>query len=184
MGDRGQVRAHFPAPSPATLRWLGPGVGCLQACHSAAGSHRRSPRPPRPTARPAPLPAEPDAPKKRLAVFVSGGGSNFRAIHTAITEGRVNAEVAVVVSNAPTCGGAQYAQAHGIPTLTFPAPKADPAAGLLPEQLVAALTQELQVGGAAHGRWVLAGWKGVEWWADVCGVFLALQRGLWGRTTG
>ncbi|KAL4447446.1 hypothetical protein ABPG75_004665 [Micractinium tetrahymenae] len=81
-------------------------------------------------------------PKKRLAVFVSGGGSNFRAIHAAIQEGSVHGEVAVVVSNAPTCGGVAYAQSHGIPTLTYPAPKLDPAAGLTAEQLVQQLTQE------------------------------------------
>lgn len=54
----------------------------------------------------------------------------------------MNAEVAVVVSNAPSCGGVQYAQSHGIPTLTYPAPKADPSAGLSPEQLVSSLKEE------------------------------------------
>lgn len=33
--------------------------------------------------------------KPRLAIFVSGGGSNFRAIHAAIFDGRIDAEVAV-----------------------------------------------------------------------------------------
>jgi phosphoribosylglycinamide formyltransferase len=33
--------------------------------------------------------------KKRLAVFVSGGGSNFKAIHTACQKGFINAEVVV-----------------------------------------------------------------------------------------
>lgn len=82
------------------------------------------------------------------AVFVSGGGSNFRAIHAAIQEGSIYGEVAVVVSNAPTCAGVAYAQSHGIPTLTYPAPKSDPAAGLTAEQLVQQLTQV----GAAPGR--------------------------------
>jgi len=36
-----------------------------------------------------------DAAKARLAVFVSGGGSNFKAIHAAILDGRINAEVVV-----------------------------------------------------------------------------------------
>ena len=45
--------------------------------------------------------AHPDAqrsegsPLPRLAVFVSGGGSNFRAIHAAILDGRIKADVAV-----------------------------------------------------------------------------------------
>ena len=33
--------------------------------------------------------------KKRLAVFVSGGGSNFKAIHAACQKGIINAEVVV-----------------------------------------------------------------------------------------
>ena len=89
---------------------------------------------------PPPPPAE-APPKKRLAVFVSGGGSNFKAIHAAIQQGEVHGEVVAVVSNAPSCGGAEYARAHGIPTLTYPAPKADPAAGLTADQLVQQLTQ-------------------------------------------
>jgi hypothetical protein len=33
--------------------------------------------------------------KQKLAVFVSGGGSNFKAIHTAILKGHINADVVV-----------------------------------------------------------------------------------------
>jgi hypothetical protein len=33
--------------------------------------------------------------KKKLAVFVSGGGSNFKAIHAAILKGHINADVVV-----------------------------------------------------------------------------------------
>ena len=90
---------------------------------------------------PAGLPPLEPPPKKRLAVFVSGGGSNFRAIHAAFADGGVHGEVAVVVSNSPSCSGVAYAQSHGIPTLTYPAPKADSAAGLTDAQLVAALTE-------------------------------------------
>eukprot|EP00195_Chlamydomonas_chlamydogama_P012249 CAMPEP_0202901616 /NCGR_PEP_ID=MMETSP1392-20130828/14354_1 /ASSEMBLY_ACC=CAM_ASM_000868 /TAXON_ID=225041 /ORGANISM="Chlamydomonas chlamydogama, Strain SAG 11-48b" /LENGTH=288 /DNA_ID=CAMNT_0049588205 /DNA_START=186 /DNA_END=1053 /DNA_ORIENTATION=- len=77
-----------------------------------------------------------EKPKARLAVFVSGGGSNFKAIHAAILDGRVNAEVAVVVSDVPGCGGVQYAQANGIPTVTYPIPKKGDFPGLTAEQLV------------------------------------------------
>ena len=41
--------------------------------------------------------------RKRLAVFVSGGGSNFRAIHAAILDGSFHADVAAVVTNSPSC---------------------------------------------------------------------------------
>ena len=34
-------------------------------------------------------------PKARLAVFVSGGGSNFKAIHEAVLDGRIHADIAV-----------------------------------------------------------------------------------------
>lgn len=103
--------------------------------------------------------AAPD--KKRLAVFVSGGGSNFKAIQAAIQEGGVHGEVAVVVSNAPACGGAEFARAHGIPTLTYPAPKADPAAGLTADELVQRLTQV--VGQGQGGRAASRRRRGPSW---------------------
>lgn len=84
-------------------------------------------------------------PKKRLAVFVSGGGSNFRAIHAACQDGRINGEVVVVVSDVPACGGMQYAAANGIPTLTYPIPKKGNFPGLTKEALVASLTQQHKV---------------------------------------
>ena len=42
-----------------------------------------------------------DFPRARLAVFVSGGGSNMRAIHQACREGRVYGDIALVVSDKP-----------------------------------------------------------------------------------
>jgi hypothetical protein len=45
------------------------------------------------TLSPPTLKGKKDRPK--LAVFVSGGGSNFRAIHAAILDGRIKADVAV-----------------------------------------------------------------------------------------
>ncbi|GAX73358.1 hypothetical protein CEUSTIGMA_g811.t1 [Chlamydomonas eustigma] len=74
-----------------------------------------------------------------LAVFVSGSGSNFKAIHAAILEGKIKAEIAAVVSDVPSCGGVQYAQACGIPTLTYPIPKKGGSEGLNVEQIVEAL---------------------------------------------
>lgn len=35
----------------------------------------------------------------RLAVVVSGGGSNFKAIHAACLDGRINAEIVVCTAN-------------------------------------------------------------------------------------
>ena len=42
----------------------------------------------------------------------------------------------------PTCGGVAYAQSHGLPALTFPAPKKGGFAGLSVDELVVALTEE------------------------------------------
>lgn len=46
------------------------------------------------------------------------------------------------MSDIPGCGGVQYAQQHGIPTLTYPIPKKGDFPGLTAEQLVAALKAE------------------------------------------
>ena len=51
---------------------------------------------------------------------VSGGGSNFKAIHSFILSGSIDGEVVAVVTNAPTCGGAEYARQHGIDVLIYP----------------------------------------------------------------
>jgi phosphoribosylglycinamide formyltransferase len=39
--------------------------------------------------------------RKRLAVFVSGGGSNFRSIHEAALGGKVNGDMVVLVTDKP-----------------------------------------------------------------------------------
>lgn len=77
----------------------------------------------------------PDRPKAKVAVFVSGGGSNLRALHAAMLDGRVHAEVVAVVSNKPDCGGVAWAEDLGIPTLAYPPKKTD-ADGLTPDDLV------------------------------------------------
>ncbi|XP_073159268.1 phosphoribosylglycinamide formyltransferase, chloroplastic [Henckelia pumila] len=53
--------------------------------------------------------------KKNLAVFVSGGGSNFRSIYEASLSGSVHGDIAVLVTNKPECGGAEFARQKGIP---------------------------------------------------------------------
>lgn len=59
------------------------------------------------------------SPKKkgRIAVFLSGRGSNFRAIHEAVTAGRVNASIALVFSNVETAPGLQTAREYGLESL-------------------------------------------------------------------
>ena len=52
--------------------------------------------------------------KKRLGILLSGRGSNFLAIADAVDEGRLNAEIAVVISNRPEAPGIQAAAARGL----------------------------------------------------------------------
>lgn len=51
----------------------------------------------------------------RLGILLSGRGSNFQAIHRAIVEGRLSAEIVCVISNIPDAGGVAYARDHGLP---------------------------------------------------------------------
>lgn len=55
--------------------------------------------------------------RPRLAVLGSGKGSNFRAILGAIREGRLQAEVAVVISDVPGAGILDLAREAGLPHL-------------------------------------------------------------------
>lgn len=52
----------------------------------------------------------------RLAVLISGSGSNLQAIIDAIESARLNAKIDTVVSNNPDAYGLQRASKHGIPT--------------------------------------------------------------------
>ncbi|MQM04838.1 hypothetical protein Taro_037638 [Colocasia esculenta] len=42
-----------------------------------------------------------DLPRKRLAIFVSGGGSNFQSMHEATLQGSVHGDVMVLVTDKP-----------------------------------------------------------------------------------
>ncbi len=53
---------------------------------------------------------------RRLGVLISGRGSNLQAIIDAVADGRLDASIAVVVSNKPTPGGLERAAAAGIET--------------------------------------------------------------------
>ena len=55
--------------------------------------------------------------KGRIAVFLSGRGSNFRAIHEAVTAGRINASIALVFSNVETAPGLLSAREAGLEAL-------------------------------------------------------------------
>lgn len=67
------------------------------------------------------------SPKKKgkIAVFISGRGSNFKAIHDAILARKINAEVVLVFSNKQDAAGLQIARDRNLETL-FLDPKAYP----------------------------------------------------------
>lgn len=49
----------------------------------------------------------------RLAVLLSGRGSNFQAIHEAVERGELPAEIVCVISNRPDAPGIERAREHG-----------------------------------------------------------------------
>jgi len=59
---------------------------------------------------------KPKTKKLKLAVLVSGGGSNLQAMIDGIEAGKLDAEIKMVVSNNPDAYGLTRAQIHGIPT--------------------------------------------------------------------
>ena len=56
----------------------------------------------------------------RIAVFISGRGSNFEAIANAIGEQGWNIEIARVISDRPSAKGLELARARNIPTTVVP----------------------------------------------------------------
>jgi phosphoribosylglycinamide formyltransferase 1 len=57
---------------------------------------------------------------KRLGVLLSGRGSNFEAIADNIAAGRLDAEIAVVVSNRPEALGLEAARRRGLNACSMP----------------------------------------------------------------
>ena len=57
--------------------------------------------------------------KKRIAVLISGRGSNFRAIHREIEKGTINGEIVTVISENPDAQGLLYAREKGIEHRVF-----------------------------------------------------------------
>jgi len=62
---------------------------------------------------------------KRLGILISGRGSNFLAIADAIATHRLDAEIAVVISNRPDAPGIIAAKDLGLHALTLPSKSLD-----------------------------------------------------------
>ena len=57
---------------------------------------------------------------RRIAVLLSGRGSNFIAIHDAIRRGDLNAEICCVISNVPDAAGLARASEFGLTAISLP----------------------------------------------------------------
>ena len=56
---------------------------------------------------------------KRLGILISGRGSNFLAIADSIAQGRLDAEIALVLSNHPDAPGLELARERGLRTASL-----------------------------------------------------------------
>lgn len=61
----------------------------------------------------------------RLGILISGRGSNFLAIADAIAHDRLDAEIAVVISNRPEAPGIELARQRGLHAITLPSKSLD-----------------------------------------------------------
>ncbi|HYL75467.1 MAG TPA: phosphoribosylglycinamide formyltransferase [Bryobacteraceae bacterium] len=57
---------------------------------------------------------------RRIGILLSGRGSNFEAIADNIAAGRLDAEIAIVVSNRPEARGLEIAKERGLPAVCIP----------------------------------------------------------------
>ncbi len=57
---------------------------------------------------------------KRLGILISGRGSNFEAIAEQVAAGKIDAEIAVVISNRPAARGLGIARERGLNALCLP----------------------------------------------------------------
>ena len=57
---------------------------------------------------------------KRLGILLSGRGSNFEAIAGNVASGRIDAEIAIVISNRPEARGIEAARGRGLPAICLP----------------------------------------------------------------
>ena len=54
---------------------------------------------------------------KNIAIFASGGGSNFQAIHQYINQGKILGRIVLVISNNSNSGAIKYAEKNNISNL-------------------------------------------------------------------
>jgi phosphoribosylglycinamide formyltransferase-1 len=79
---------------------------------------------------------------RRIGILLSGRGSNFAAIARNIADGRLDAEIAVVISNKPDAAGLETARQLGLNAVSLPSKGLDREAY---DQLVAAELRANQI---------------------------------------
>lgn len=95
----------------------------------------------------------------RIVVLISGSGTNLQALIDAVQDGRLNAQIVLVVSNRKDAFGLERARLAGLETLYFPLkPYRD--AGKPREQYDADLAARIAV--HAPDLIVLAGWMHID----------------------
>jgi len=57
---------------------------------------------------------------KRLGILLSGRGSNFEAIADNVAAGKIDAEIAIVISNRGEARGLEVARQRGLPAVSIP----------------------------------------------------------------
>lgn len=58
--------------------------------------------------------------RMKLAMFVSGNGSNMKVIHSNCKRNTIKADISVIVSDKPECNAVRYAQDNSIPVIKYP----------------------------------------------------------------
>ena len=93
----------------------------------------------------------PAAGKARVAVLLSGRGSNYVALQEAVVRGELPARITLVISNAPGAGGLATASSFGVPTVVIPH-AGEPSRHAHEEKVIAAIEE-------AGAEWIcLAGY--------------------------
>jgi phosphoribosylglycinamide formyltransferase-1 len=90
-------------------------------------------------------------PKSKIAILLSGRGSNFLALQGAVERGEIPAEIVLVASNVAGAGGLAKARELGLPAVVIPH-QGEPSRRAHEEKVIAALRE-------AGAEWVcLAGY--------------------------
>ncbi len=79
---------------------------------------------------------------KKVAILLSGRGSNFLALSDAVRGGGIDAEIVLVASDKPAAAGLEHARQRGYPTRSIPA------RGLQREAFDRLMVRELEAAGA------------------------------------